>query len=196
MGNQSVVCFTLSYRLDGYISSCHNHFYVPSSSNWRCTDEQVNQYFDDRYGGYESIDFNTDMDIFISLILDTVFPQLIPHPRLVPQCGTIQIQTTLNSMFILIVTHPRIIPHDSVKNRILLLKSLNSLLNKAQSGPNKLSSKLPCSKPTAHTINSNCSSSLTCLYVCSRIGSMLEQVRNLVVIKISVVTIAVALFIL
>ena len=65
----------------------------------------------------------------------TVFPRLIPHPRLVPQCGTIQIQTTLNSMFILIVTHPRIIPHDSVKNRISRLKtikSLNSLLNKAQ----------------------------------------------------------------
>ena len=84
-------------------------------------------------------------------------------------------------MFILIVTHPRIIPHDSVKNRILLLKNykiVNSLLNKAQSGPNKLSSKLPCSKPTAHAINSNCCSSLTCLYVCSRIGSMLEQVSN------------------
>ena len=102
-------------------------------------------------------------------------------------------------MFILIVTHPRIIPHDSVKNRILLLKNykiVNSLLNKAQSGPNKLSSKLPCSKPTAHAINSNCCSSLTCLYVCSRIGSMLEQVRSLVVIKISVVTISVTLFIL
>ena len=53
----------------------------------------------------------------------TVFPRLIPHPRLVPQCGTIQIQTTLNSVFILIVTHPRIIPHDSMKNRILLLKN-------------------------------------------------------------------------
>ena len=25
----------------------------------------------------------------------TVFPRLIPYPRLVPQCGTIQIQTTL-----------------------------------------------------------------------------------------------------
>ena len=48
----------------------------------------------------------------------------------------------------------------------------------------------------AHMINSNCCSSLTCLYVCSRIGSMLEQVRNLVVIKISVITISVALFIL
>ena len=56
-------------------------------------------------------------------IIHTVFPRLIPHPRLVPQCGTIQIQTTLNSMFILIVTHPRIIPHDSVKNRISLLKN-------------------------------------------------------------------------
>ena len=28
-------------------------------------------------------------------ILYTVFPRLIPHPRLVPQCGTNQIQTTL-----------------------------------------------------------------------------------------------------
>ena len=53
----------------------------------------------------------------------TVFPQLIPHPQLVPQCGTIQIQTTLNSMFILIVMHPRIISHDSMKNRILQLKN-------------------------------------------------------------------------
>ena len=70
-----------------------------------------------------------------TMFVCTVFPQLIPHPRLVLQCGTIQIQTTLNSMFISIVTHPRIIPHDSMKNRILLLKtikSLNSLLNKAQ----------------------------------------------------------------
>ena len=25
----------------------------------------------------------------------TIFPRLILHPRLVPQCGTIQIQTTL-----------------------------------------------------------------------------------------------------
>ena len=59
----------------------------------------------------------------IGMHVYTVFPQLIPHPRLVPQCGTIQIQTTLNSMFILIVTHPRIIPHDSMKNRILLFKN-------------------------------------------------------------------------
>ena len=59
----------------------------------------------------------------IALYTGTVFPRLIPHPRLVPQCGTIQIQTTLNSMFILIVTHPRIIPHNSVKNRSLLLKN-------------------------------------------------------------------------
>ena len=60
----------------------------------------------------------------IGLQCNTVFPRLIPHPRLVSQCGTIQIQTTLNSMFILIVTHPRIIlHHDSVNNRILLLKN-------------------------------------------------------------------------
>ena len=82
---------------------------------------------------------------------------------------------------------PRIIPHDSVKNRILY--------KIAKLRPNKLSSKLSCSQLTAHTINSNCCSLLTCLYVCSRIVSMLEQVRNLVVIKISVVTISVALFI-
>ena len=74
-----------------------------------------------------------------------VFPRLIPHPRLVPQCGTIQIQTMLNSMFILTVTHLQIIPHDdSVKNRILLLK--NYKITKQSTRPNKLSSKLPCSQ--------------------------------------------------
>ena len=94
-------------------------------------------------------------------------------------------------MFILIVTHPQIIPHDSVKNRFYCLKTIK-LLN---SLPNKLSSKLPCSQLTAHVINCNYCSSLTCLYVCSRIGSMLEQVTNLVVIKISVVTIYICSFV-
>ena len=64
---------------------------------------------------------NSSIDI--PILIHTVFPRLIPHPRLVPQRGTVQIQTTLNSMFILIITHPQIIPHDSVKNRILLLKN-------------------------------------------------------------------------
>ena len=32
--------------------------------------------------------------------LITVFPRLIPHPRLVPQCGTIQIQTTMKQHWI------------------------------------------------------------------------------------------------
>ena len=30
----------------------------------------MNQYPDDRYGSYESIDFNTDVDIFIILTLN------------------------------------------------------------------------------------------------------------------------------
>ena len=50
--------------------------------------------------------------------------------------------------------------------------------------------------PTMVSLLCNYCSSLTCLHICSRIGSMLEQVRNLVVIKISVVTISVTLFIL
>ena len=32
---------------------------------------------------------------YVHTYVATVFPRLIPHPQLVPQCGTIQIQTTL-----------------------------------------------------------------------------------------------------
>ena len=55
-----------------------------------------------------------------SLVLTTVFPRLISHPRLVPQCGTNRVQTTLIVVFILIVAHPRIIlQHDINKIAII-----------------------------------------------------------------------------
>ena len=51
---------------------------------------------------------------------NTVFPRLISHPQLVPQCGTNRVQTTLILVFILIVAHPRIIPQHDI-NKIAII---------------------------------------------------------------------------